>query len=155
LIGISKNSVSTNSLKADVNMTLQKLKKGRSASELAREEAASIVALYREAQAQVDGKLYISYQDGAHLLNVLYADATDIETLLNYLQEFSETGYFDRDSDAHFYRCELLVLKSKYERKLKQLSREDAIARLAKECKLSKQTIARRLTEANKLLPKS
>ena len=136
-------------------MTLQKLKKGRSAGKLAREEAASIVALYREAQAQVDGKLYMSYQDGAHLVNVLYADATDIETLLNYLQEFSETGYFEKDADDHFYRCELLVLKSRYERKLKKLRREDAIQKLAEECSLSKQTIARRLTEANKLLPKS
>ena len=135
--------------------TLHKAKKGRSAGYLAMDEAANIVAMYREAQAQADGKLYMSYLKDGKLVREPYADAFDIETLLNFLDEFSKTGYFRQSDDELVYRTELLVLRNEYAQKLKKFNRPNALQELARERKVPIKTISSRLTEANKMFPKS
>jgi hypothetical protein len=154
--GVRLKRILRDSFNQPKNMTtLHKAKKGRSAGYLAMDEAANIVAMYREAQAQADGKLYMSYLKDGKLVREAYADAFDIETLLNFLDEFSKTGYFRQSDDELVYRTELLVLRNEYAQKLKKFNRPNALQELARERKVPIKTISSRLTEAKKMFPKS
>lgn len=135
-------------------MTIGIRKKGRSASDIERETALGIVQLYRDAQASPDGKLWATINAENLEERHMYVDSTDVEPLLEVLENFSATGYFN-GHDEEFRLLKLIELRNQYLNKRKRFSSEHAIEELARQHGSSTKTIERRLAEANKLATKN
>ena len=139
-------------------MKLYRDKKGRRGDLFAKDRAAEIVRDYRDAQAQPDGIIWATYEDDGHSHLFPVIDASNIEPLLKYLENFAETGYFDSpedDKEINLLWLATLRIEYKFLTTTRGYSRSKAIGHIAKKHKIDDKTIGRRLTDAKKRLPKS
>jgi hypothetical protein len=137
-------------LRGGLEMLFKTPKKGRAASQEAREQAITTVEMYREAQAEPDGCLYADYLENGKLIKLVYLDSTDVEPLLKMLEHFALTGYFNDDSI-----CEMsnnLQKLNAYTAQTKNLKREAALEAISNQFNTSIASLKRDLSSARKFL---
>jgi hypothetical protein len=131
-------------------MLFQIPKKGRAASQEAREQARKTVEMYRDAQAEPDGCLYADYLENGNFTKLPYLDSTDVEPLLKMLEYFANTGHFEDDSV--FEMSNNLQKLNSYAEQSKKLKSEAALEAVSKHFCTSIASLKRDLASARKFL---
>ncbi len=137
------------------NVNLRKPKTGRTASQAIRDDAALIVAEYRAAQAQVNGKTVLQCFVDGKPMDITLCDSNDVEPLLQYLSSLAETGSLTARDEEDYSLLYAVQLRNEFDRLRQSKRRDAAVEALALRWHVSVDTIDNRLAKINKILPKA
>jgi hypothetical protein len=135
-------------------MPIRKAKKGRGGDVLAKEIAKRWVDEYKLAAMQEDGILWCDVTYGDKVEAIPLCNANDPKPLLELLENFAETGFFEPSERDEFREVKLSQLLNEYKDNLKTKKRIRAVSDMSEKWSESEKSILRHITEAKKLRPK-